>query len=126
ALGAAFRLIDTAYLRIGTERFAAAHGSVGLTTLLGQHAHVTGDSVDLDFPGKSGVEWSTRIDDPDLASVIRGLKQRGPNARLLAWRDGDSDTSEWRALTPAEVNDYVRTLAGDEFTSKDFHTLHGT
>lgn len=122
ALGAAFRLLDAAYLRIGSERFAHDHGSVGLTTLLGKHAHVSGDRVTLDFPGKSGVEWASHVDDADLAEVLRGLKKRGPSAHLLAWRDGDT----WRALSAAEVNDYVRLRAGDEFSSKDFRTLHGT
>lgn len=122
ALGAAFRLLDAAYLRIGSERFAHDHGSVGLTTLLGRHAHISGDRVTLDFPGKSGVEWASHVDDADLADVLRGLKKRGPRAHLLAWRDGDT----WRALNAAEVNDYVRLRTGDEFSSKDFRTLHGT
>ncbi|HRQ00128.1 MAG TPA: DNA topoisomerase IB, partial [Terrimesophilobacter sp.] len=76
----------------------------------------------LNFPGKSGVEWSATVSDPDLATVIRSLKQRGPRARLLAHQDG----SEWRSLTPTDVNDYVRDRVGDGFTSKDFRTLHGT
>src|SRR5690606_31648701 len=65
------------------------------------------------------------VDDPDLAAVIRGLKSRGPRAHLLAWRDSDGN-KRWKPLSPADVNDYVRLRAGDEFTTKDFRTLHGT
>lgn len=125
ALGAAFRLLDSANLRVGNESYAKQHGSIGLTTLQGQHATISGDSVTLAFPGKSGVDWDTTVTDPDLATVIRGLKQRGPTAPLLAHRHTNGH-NEWRALTPTDVNDYVRQLVGDGFTSKDFRTLHGS
>lgn len=129
ALGAAFRLLDSAHLRVGNENYARQHGSIGLTTLQGQHATISGDTVTLAFPGKSGIDWDTTVTDPDLATVIRGLKQRGPTAPLLAHRNGngnDNRRNQWRALTPTDVNDYVRHRVGDGFTSKDFRTLHGT
>lgn len=123
ALAAAFRMLDTANLRVGSEQYAEANGSIGLSTLLCSHASISGDTVTLEFPGKSGQEWSSAITDPDLASVIRGLKRRGGRARLLAFRD---DASVWRPLAPSDINDYVRERTGGEFTSKDFRTLAGT
>ncbi|WP_157157204.1 DNA topoisomerase IB [Diaminobutyricimonas sp. LJ205] len=122
ALATAFRMLDTGRLRIGSEQYAAAHGSIGLCTLLGAHARVSGDTVALEFPGKSGQEWSSEITDADLASVVQGLKRRGPRARLLAYRNADA----WHPLVPAEINDYVRERTGGDFTAKDFRTLHGT
>lgn len=122
ARAAAFRLLDTGSLRVGSERYAQEHGSHGLSTLLCSHASISGDTVKLDFPGKSGQEWDSVIRDAELASVLRGLKRRGPNARLLAWRDGRT----WHPLTAAEINDYVRDRTGGDFTAKDFRTLHGT
>jgi DNA topoisomerase-1 len=122
ALAAAFRMLDTGSLRVGSERYAEAHGSHGLATLLCAHAKVSGETVLLDFPAKSGQPWSSEIPDADLASVIRSLKRRGPNARLLAWRDGEV----WHPLGAQEINDYVREKTGGEFTAKDFRTLRGT
>jgi DNA topoisomerase-1 len=122
ALAAGFRLLDTARLRVGSERFALEHGSHGLTTLLCAHATVSGDTVLLDFPGKSGQAWSSETEDADLAAVIRSLKTRGPRARLLAWKSGDA----WRPLRAQEVNDYVRERTNGDFTAKDFRTLHGS
>ncbi|TPW98229.1 DNA topoisomerase IB, partial [Schumannella luteola] len=88
ALAAAFRMLDTGHLRVGSERYALEHGSVGLSTLLGAHVTVAGgETVRLDFPGKSGQEWASEIRDPDLASAVADLKRRGPRAHLLAWRD---------------------------------------
>ena len=122
ALAAGFRLLDNARLRVGSERFALEHGSHGLTTLLCAHATVSGDSVLLDFPGKSGQAWSSETEDADLAAVIRSLKTRGPHARLLAWKSNDT----WRPLRAQEVNEYVRLRTNGDFTAKDFRTLHGS
>ena len=122
ALAAGFRMLDTGSLRVGSERYAEANGSFGLTTLLCAHATVSGDTVELRFPAKSGHAWDSDITDPDLAHVIRSLKRRGPTARLLAFKHG----ATWHPVDPAEINDYVRERTGGEFSAKDFRTLHGT
>ncbi|MCS5732563.1 DNA topoisomerase IB [Herbiconiux daphne] len=124
ALAAGFRMLDTGSLRVGNERYAQQHGSYGLTSLLGTHARVSGDVVKLEFPAKSGEEWSSEITDADLAHVVRSLKRRGPQARLLAWKN--EGTKTWHPVDPGEINDYVRERTGGEFTAKDFRTLHGT
>jgi DNA topoisomerase-1 len=122
-LAAAFRMLDTGMLRVGSERYADAHGSYGLSTLLGAHARVVeGERVLLSFPAKSGQPWESEIEDPDLAEIIGVLKRRGGRARLLAWRDDDGG---WHPIA-AEINDDVRDRTGGEFTAKDFRTLHGT
>lgn len=122
ALAMGFRMLDTGSLRVGSERYAEANGSIGLTTLLCAHATVSGDTVKLRFPAKSGQPWESDIVDGDLARVVRGLKRRGGNARLLAFKDDRG----WHPLDPVEINDYVRERAGGDFTAKDFRTLHGT
>jgi len=123
-LAAAFRMLDTGMLRVGSERYADAHGSYGLSTLLGAHARVASEQrVLLSFPGKSGQPWESEIVDPDLAEVVARLKRRGGRARLLAWRDG---SGAFRPLSADDINADVRERTGGEFTAKDFRTLHGT
>lgn len=121
-LAAAFRMLDTGSLRVGSERYADEHGSYGLSTLLGAHAQVSGDEVRLDFPAKSGREWRSEIRDADLAAVVRSLKRRGGRAKLLAWHEA----GRWHPLTAAEINADVHARTGGDFTAKDFRTLHGT
>jgi DNA topoisomerase-1 len=122
-LAAGFRMLDTGSLRVGSERYAQEHGSHGLTTLLCAHASTSGDTVHLSFPGKSHQEWDSDILDADLASFVRSLKRRGPNARLLAWKD---ESGGWHPVGAEDINGYVREQTGGEFTAKDFRTLHGT
>ncbi|MCS5721226.1 DNA topoisomerase IB [Herbiconiux sp. CPCC 203407] len=121
-LAAGFRMLDTGSLRVGSERYAVQHGSHGLTTLLCAHASTSGDTVHLGFPAKSGQEWDSDIVDADLAALVRLLKRRGPNARLLAWKDG----RRWHPVDASDINAYVRERTGGDFTAKDFRTLHGT
>ncbi|MCU1579691.1 MAG: topoisomerase [Rhodoglobus sp.] len=121
-LAAAFRMLDAGSLRVGAERYAQAHGSHGLSTLEGSHVTVSGDRVTMSFPAKSGQEWSSEIDDADLAAVVRQLRRGRAHDRLLSWRDDQG----WHVVTAAEINGYVRELTGGEFTAKDFRTLSGT
>jgi DNA topoisomerase I len=121
-LAAAFRMLDTGSLRVGSERYADEHGSYGLSTLRAAHATTEGDEVRLDFPGKSGKEWRSEIRDADLAAVVRALKRRGGRAKLLAFHaDG-----RWHPIDAAEINEDVHARTGGDFTAKDFRTLHGT
>lgn len=122
ALAAAFRMLDSGSLRVGSERYTNENGSHGLATLLNAHVKVHGDTIALAFPAKSGKFWESEIKDADLAAAVRVLKRRGPNARLLAFRDDKG----WHPLAAVDINEYVRERTGGEFTAKDFRTLHGT
>ena len=60
--------------------------------------------------------------DPDLMPILRTLKERRTGRELLAYRlDG-----RWRDLRSGEINDYLKTLAGEEYSAKDFRTWHAT
>jgi DNA topoisomerase I len=122
ALAAAFRMLDTGSLRIGSERYADANGSHGLSTLLCSHAAVTGDTVSLCFPAKSGQVWESEITDPDLARFVRECLRRAHDEVLLGWSEG----GERHTLSAPDINSYVRERTGGDFTAKDFRTLHGT
>ncbi|PNI10442.1 DNA topoisomerase [Arthrobacter sp. AFG7.2] len=121
-LAGAFRMLDSGSLRVGSERYTNENGSHGLATLLCAHVQVRKDRIHLRFPAKSGKDWESEIRDADLAALLRLLKRRGPNARLMAYKEG----RHWRPVTSADINAYVKERTGSDFTAKDFRTLHGT
>ncbi len=121
-LATAFRLLDQAAPRVGSERYLAKHGSRGLTTLRRRDAAVEATVTSLRFPGKSGKRQSLEIDDAELAAVVALLIAGRPASPLLAFERGRRRVP----LTPKEVNAYVRTMTGGAFTAKDFRTLRGT
>jgi DNA topoisomerase-1 len=121
-LAAAFRMLDSGSLRVGSERYTNENGSHGLATLLGAHVHLRKECLQLRFPAKSGKAWESEIRDADLAALVRNLKRRGGNARLLAFKEGRT----WRPLSSDDINGYVKERTGSDFTAKDFRTLRGT
>jgi DNA topoisomerase-1 len=116
------RLLDTTYVRIGNEEYARSNRSFGLTTLRNRHAAVSGSRLRLTFRGKSGKEHDVALDDPRVAKVVRRC-QAMPGQDLFQYLD---ESGIARVVGSADVNDYIRSAAGADFTAKDFRTWHGT
>lgn len=121
-LAVSFRLLDQVAPRVGSARYMASNGSRGLTTLQRRDAEVEGGHVTLSFPAKSGKRALLELDDDDLAAAVALLAVGRSRAPLLAYARGRRRV----ALTPGDVNAYVRSLTGGSFTAKDFRTLRGT
>ena len=62
----AVRLLDLGYFRIGSDVYADTNGSYGLTTLEKRHVRRKGTTMVFHFTGKSGIEHSIEIDDPEV------------------------------------------------------------
>jgi DNA topoisomerase-1 len=122
ALAAAFRILDSGALRIGSDRYAEENGSHGLTTLQRSHVSVDGDTVHFAFPAKSGQSWQSSLTDPDVAAFVRDAPDDSPDAPFLAW----DDDGQPRTVSAADVNEFIKQHTGGDFTAKDFRTLRGT
>jgi DNA topoisomerase-1 len=116
------RLLDTTYVRIGNEEYVRANRSFGLTTLRNRHAAVSGSRLRMRFRGKSGKEHEVALDDPRVARVVRRC-QAMPGQELFQYLDDDGVA---HAVGSTDVNDYIRAIAGADFTAKDFRTWHGS
>lgn len=121
-LAAAVRFMDLGALRVGSEVYMKQNGSYGLTTLKCRHARVEGQDVFLKFPGKSGQLWDGSIHDPGLATFLEPLAQRPGKERLLAYQSNGT----WVSVDGHMINEYLRSIAGEAYTSKDFRTWKGT
>ncbi len=118
----AVRLLDLGYFRIGSDIYADTNGSFGLTTLERRHVRKDRDRLVFRFEGKSGIEHSIEIDDPEVLGALDSLRRRrGGSERLLAYQL----ERRWRDLDGAAVNTY---LSGhlEDLTAKDFRTWHAT
>jgi DNA topoisomerase IB len=99
------------------------HGSYGLATLERRHVTLEQDGVLLfDYVAKGGKHRVQAVVDAEVYDVVAELKRRrGGGRSLLAYRNG-----RWVDVRSADVNDYLKELAGGEFTAKDFRTWHAT
>jgi len=121
-LAAVVRMLETTFVRIGNEEYARDNASFGLTTLRGRQARVHGSQIELRFRGKSGVAHEVALSDRRLANIVRHMLDL-PGYQLFCYID---ESGESRAVESADVNAYIRSIAGEEFTSKDFRTWAGT
>ena len=117
-LAAVVRLLEATAIRIGNEEYAKDNGSFGLTTLRKQHAEVEGGRIVLRFPGKGGKDMEIEVRDRRLARIVERCLEL-PGEELFQCLD---DEEEPRPVDSTDVNDYLREIAGEDVTAKDFRT----
>ena len=116
------RLLDSTLIRGGNEQYARENGSYGLTTLRSRHVDVSGSEIHFRFRGKGGIAHRVVVAEPKLARVVRRLLDL-PGQELFQYVD---EAGALRAIDSADVNDYLRAAAGDDFSAKDFRTWYAT
>ena len=121
-IAALVRLLERTRLRIGNERYVEANDSFGLTTLRNHHARVRGDRVELEFRGKGGKAQRASLDDERVARVVRRCREV-PGQKLFQYVD---ESGAVQTIDSADVNGYLKEIAGIEVTAKDFRTWAGT
>jgi DNA topoisomerase-1 len=121
-LAAVIRVMEKTLIRVGNEEYAQQNDSYGLTTLQDQHAKIRGKRVKFEFRGKSGKEHEIDLEDPRLAKIVKQCQEL-PGEELFQYLDADGNVVD---VNSADVNDYLRSIAGEQFTAKDFRTWAGT
>ena len=121
-LAAVVRLLETTFIRIGNEKYMRDNGSYGLTTLRNKHVRVRGEHIAFEFRGKSGKEHHIELEDKRLAAIIRRCRDL-PGYELFQYVDEDGEP---QTVDSSDVNEYLHSIAGEEYTAKDFRTWAGT
>jgi len=116
-------LLDSTRARVGNTQYTRENGSFGLTTLRNRHVRFVRDGRALfQFRGKGGIRNEIAIDDRRLARIVRNCQEL-PGQLLFQYIDDDGRR---RAISSGQVNDYLRTTMGANFTAKDFCTWGAT
>jgi DNA topoisomerase IB len=127
-LAAAVRLIDLGFFRAGGEEYAAENGTFGLATIRREHVRCGAAQLTFEYPAKGSVQREQAVADEQVCAVVRGLKRRrwgGPE--LFAYRGaGPGAAPGGHDVTAADINAYLREVAGGDFTAKDFRTWNAT
>jgi DNA topoisomerase I len=121
-LAAIIRLMEQTLIRIGNEQYAQQNDSYGLTTLTDDHVDIADDHIVFEFVGKSGKEHTLSFKDKSLARVIQHCQDL-PGYRLFQYHD---ENNTYQAIDSVDVNDYLHTITGGEFTAKVFRTWGGS
>ena len=116
-------LLENTLIRVGNEEYAEDNNSFGLTTLEHRHARVNStDKVVFQFKGKSGIYHKVSIRNKKVARILKRCKDI-PGQDLFQYFDEDGSI---QTIDSYDVNEYLKTITGEEITAKDFRTWGGT
>lgn len=119
ALAAVIELIARTAIRPGNESYTRVHGTRGATTLLKSNVSIEGNCIVLSFRAKGGKQVQKECNAERLVHAVSVLKSL-PGRRLFQYRTDDGDV---RPVSSAQVNAFLRDLAGTSISLKDFRTL---
>jgi DNA topoisomerase IB len=123
ALACAIRLLDRGFFRIGGETYAETNGSFGLATIRKEHVNVSDGSVTFEYIAKSGKWRETSVVDRAVLECVKVLKRRRSGGEeLLAYKT----PAGWKDVRSADINEYLKGIAGGDYSAKDFRTWHAT
>jgi DNA topoisomerase-1 len=115
-------LLEKTHIRVGNDAYANENHSFGLSTLQDRHVEVRGDRVRFRFKGKSGKFHNIGFAHPRIARIVERC-QGLPGEELFQYVDGGGGV---RDVSSGDINDYIRSVSGADFTAKDFRTWAGT
>lgn len=123
-LAVMMRLINSLYIRVGSEKSVKKYKTFGITTLQNRHLTIRskGELI-FDFVGKSHIQHRKVLVDADLAAVMTKLKDLGRVRKLFNYID---DEGNIRPVKPSEINAYIKAATDADFSAKDFRTWAGT
>jgi DNA topoisomerase I len=116
------RLLEKTSMRVGNDEYTRENGSFGLTTLRDDHAQIDGSKVRFAFRGKGGIRFIAELRDDRLARTVKSCRDL-PGDELFQYIDEDGTP---QSIDSADVNAYLRDIAGNNVTAKDFRTWAGT
>lgn len=121
-LAAVVCLMEKTSIRVGNSLYEKLYGSFGLTTLKDKHVRIKGSSIQFLFKGKKGISHNIRITSKRLANIVKQCRDI-PGKELFQYIDGNG---ERRRIDSGMVNNYLKSICGNDFTAKDLRTWTGT
>ena len=115
-------LMERTHIRIGNNFYEKLYGSFGLSTLKDKHVVVNGATLQFAFKGKKGVHHNISIKSKKLAAIVKQCRDI-PGKELFQYYD---DNGKHKSIDSGMINEYIKGIAGSDFTAKDFRTWAGT
>lgn len=121
-LAAMIRLMNTAYFRVGQERYARKNKTYGIVTVRRKHLKIEGDTMTFEYTGKWGQVHCKAITDRRIRRVVEECMDL-PGYEVFKYLD---ESGAVRDVKSRDLNAYTKEVMGEEFTAKDFRTWAGT
>ena len=122
-LALVLKFMDEKHIRVGNKYYKDENETFGITTLRRKHLkEEEKGALYFEFKGKSGKYRKIPIEDPELTGLIKESSEL-PGYEIFRYIDEEGKS---RAVDSADVNEFLRQITGEQFTSKTFRTWGGT
>ncbi|MBX7174579.1 MAG: hypothetical protein K1X72_26630 [Pyrinomonadaceae bacterium] len=123
-LAVVVRLINSLYIRMGSEKSVKNYKTYGITTLQNRHLEISKNGkLIFSFVGKHHIKHRIVLVDEELAAILVELKSLVKAGKLFHYLDRENKP---QPVKPFEVNNYLKTITSTEFSAKDFRTWGAT
>ncbi len=123
-LAVVMRLINSLYFRMGSDLSVKHYKTFGITTIQKRHLRIGAKGkLEFEFVGKSHVPHRKIFVDAELAAIVKQIAAVKGGRKLFRYLDVNGKP---KAVTPADVNRYIKMATSEKFTAKDLRTWGGT
>jgi DNA topoisomerase I len=116
------RLMDKKYMRVGNKFYEEENETYGITTLRRKHLIEKDGKLMLEYKSKSGKYREVEIADSRLVKLVKESSDL-PGYEIFRYLDEDGRS---QPIGSKDVNDFLREITSENFTSKSFRTWSGT
>lgn len=115
-------LLDATHVRIGNQEYLKENSTYGLTTLRRKHLSLEGGEATFTYKAKHGIEQHVNVDNKKLVKLIKECSEL-PGHELFRYYEGED---AGKLVDSGDVNEYLKEISGEDFSSKNFRTWGGT
>jgi DNA topoisomerase-1 len=114
------RLINSLYIRVGSDTSVKQFRTYGITTLGKKHVTIyPNGKVIFEFVGKSRIKHKKVLVDTEFAALLKDLTKLGRGRKLFQYFD---DEDKLCPVRPGQINAYIKSITSMECSAKDFRT----
>ena len=114
------KIVQKLNLRVGKEIYAKTNKSYGITSLKKSHVKINPTKLiaKFNFKAKSNKQVQYTLDDPELVKELQLLMDLD-GEKMFQYK---SDSNKFIKVNDIDLNSYIQTKMGKDFSVKDFRT----
>ncbi len=115
-------ILDQTHVRIGNREYLKENNTYGLTTLRRKHLTLENNEAVFTYKSKHSIEQRVSINNKKLVKLIKQTSEL-PGHEIFRFYEG---AEAGQPVDSGDVNDYLKEISGEDFSSKNFRTWGGT
>jgi DNA topoisomerase-1 len=116
------KIIDQAYMRVGSAEYANDNDTYGITTIRKKHVSIKGSKIIFNYVGKSGINQLKELENPKIARAINQMLAL-PGYEVFKFHDSTGNICDVNAHN---LNQFIDSITDGVMTAKNFRTWHGS